>query len=112
MSKLARKATEWAEHRQSRRGFLATCGKVTLALGLAIAGLSGMKRTAFAACCPSPNCNTSHSYPCPPGPGCPAGCQQGFPTQCCDASGFWHNCWPCTCGGVDCYCEEITPDPC
>ena len=107
MSKLARKATEWAEHNQSRRGFLATCGKVTLGLGLAMAGLSRVTRTAHAQCCPAPICN-AHTYPCPP-TGCPVGCGYVAWTTCCDTgTGFWHKCHQCDCGGATCYYEEPT----
>ena len=72
MANMAKVASDWMARRQSRRGFLATLGKVGLGLGLAMAGASRLALTAQAApCCggtPCANCNPD------PDP-CPADCQ-------------------------------------
>jgi len=111
MTTLAERTVSIVQGRLSRRGFLALCGKLTLALGTAMLGVAGTAREVLGACCPTPSCDTAYTYPCPP-THCPTGCQTGNPTQCCDASNRWHICWPCICPGVVCYCEEVTPDPC
>jgi hypothetical protein len=113
MTGLAERSVAVVESRLSRRGFLATCGKLTLGLGMAMLGLAYGTRSALAACCPGISCDSAHSHPCPPGgAGCPTGCSQGNPTQCCDVGGFWHICWPCICNGASCHCEEPTGEPC
>jgi len=113
MTELAEKAVTMVERRLSRRGFLATCGKLTLGLGMAVLGVAGTARRAEAVCCPSPSCDTSISYPCPPGgAGCPSGCASfGIPPECCDGD-VLHRCHQCICGGATCYCEEILGGPC
>ena len=110
MTELAEKAVTMVERRLSRRGFLATCGKLTLGLGMAVLGVAGTSRSVMAACCPPPTCDT-HTHPCPPS-GCPSICTRLDSSQCCDASNYWHICWKCLCSGITCYCEEPTVDPC
>jgi hypothetical protein len=112
MTSLAERSVAVVESRLSRRGFLATCGKLTLGLGLAMLGLAHGTRSALAACCPGISCDTAHSHPCPPGgAGCPTGCGTLDHTECCD-SGALHRCWNCDCSGVRCTCEEPLGAPC
>jgi hypothetical protein len=118
MSGFAKHVVEWSAKRQSRRGFMATCGKVVLGLGLAMVGVRGETKRAWAAsCCPGPSCTGTWTWPCPntPPPYCPNGCYPiGAPTQCCDTStGRLHDCYTCHCGtSYTCQCEFVTNDPC
>jgi len=111
VTKLAESTVSIVQGRLSRRGFLALCGKLTLALGTAMLGMAGTAREALGVCCPTPSCDTAHTYPCPP-TRCPIGCSTMNFTECCDTSNFWHICWTCLCGSVTCYCEEDTLSPC
>jgi hypothetical protein len=112
MTSLAERSVVAVERRLSRRGFLATCGKLTLGLGLAMAGVANRAWPALAACCPGIACDTAHSHPCPPGgAGCPTGCGYLGRAECCD-SGVLHRCWNCDCSGVPCTCEETVGTPC
>ena len=110
MTSLAERSVNVVQRRLSRRGFLAMFGRLAAGLGLAMLGVAGTSRTASANCCPSPTCN-AHTHPCPTS-GCPTGCPTVDSTQCCDVSGFFHICWQCICGGLGCYCEEVTHEPC
>lgn len=112
------KITNWIGERQSRRGFLARCGKMSLALGMAMAGADRMALTAHAQCCLGLLCDSIGSN-CPPltpvqcGPianGCPAGCMNGgAPSACCDvATNICNFCYNCNCGGIACECECAT----
>jgi hypothetical protein len=116
---MAQKAIGFFERHQSRRGFLATCGKVALGTGMALAGVHLAPRRAFAGtCCPGTPCGTGGFPPCPPTPGCPTPmCFGGVPAICCDtgyvgATGTLHQCYTCTCGGPQCICEYDTGTPC
>lgn len=112
MTKVAQRAVGMVERRLSRRGFLATFGRLTLGLGMAAIGLARTARRAEAACCPSPSCDTAHAFPCPPsGAGCPPGCVPGSASTCCDA-GVLHQCYRCNCAGTTCYCEEVLGSDC
>jgi hypothetical protein len=107
MSDLAEKLVESIQREQSRRGFLAMCGKAMLLLGGAMAGIRLEPRPAYAGCCVGPTCD-SVGYGCPAGPGCPPPCGPGgVPNLCCDrgGTGTTHQCWQCTCGGALCVCE-------
>jgi len=111
MATLTNWALDWAERRMSRRGFLAACGKVTLAAGAAMAGLAVLPEKAHAFCCPGSSCTG-----CPGGatPGCPTGCIQAAPVgQCCENNVVQH-CYPCDCGsgGIDCFCQYATVTAC
>lgn len=116
MTQLAERATKWAQKRHSRRGFLATCGKVALGLGAVLAGLGGGVRLAHAACCSGTPCGPT----CPPTPGgatqCPPGCRQTGFSDCCDtATSSWHRCFECLdCPGLPspCECEYNWYTPC
>lgn len=110
--------TGWMQKRQSRRGFLAMCGKASLALGLAMAGASKLALVAYAQCCAVPACANCPSIPpnlCGSTTnGCPAGCSQaGGPVLCCDTTGTntCHGCYPCVCDGP-CTCECDTQLDC
>lgn len=106
MATLAERSVGAVERRLSRRGFLATCGKLTLGLGMAMLGISHSTRMVFGACCPGPSCDSAHTHPCPHSlPYCPPGCSTLRYTDCCDA-GTLHRCFECYCAGVTCYCEE------
>lgn len=110
MTTLAERSVDVVQRRLSRRGFLALCGRLAAGLGLGMLGVAATSRTALADCCPSPTCN-AHTHPCPTS-GCPTTCLPLGSSQCCDASGFYHICSRCSCGGITCYCEEPTHDPC
>ena len=117
MTQLAEKAVEWTQRHQSRRGFMALSGKVALALGLAMAGVTSIKpHVARAnACCPNNPCTG-----CPTGscsalvPQCPIGCTWVSTTTCCDIGGTntCHLCFNCACGGPACVCECATAASC
>ena len=119
MAAVARDLVARTERDLSRRGFLALAGKVTAALGLAMAGAASMPRRVFAAsCCPSP---PGLCTGCPPTIGCPPTCTvSGVPTICCDtgvvgATNTIHQCQLCLCGGGgggNCYCEYDTGNGC
>ena len=102
---------KWAERRESRRGFLAMCGKVMLALGAAMAGTSLTAITAWGACCTN-NCG---SCPNPPAV-CPQGClPSGNFHYCCDSTGTntCHICTECDCGLAGlCFCETDNTTSC
>ena len=121
MSDLTEKELSWLEKRQSRRGFVALCGKVVTALGLAMAGAHGMPRRVFAGlCCTgTPKCGTGPFGPCTGGGAtCPVGCTGGATHVCCDqgyvgATNTVHQCLECSCGGLGtCWCEFDTGVPC
>ena len=116
MAEVARDLVARTERDLSRRGFLALAGKVTAALGLAMAGAASMPRRVLAAsCCPLPACTG-----CPPTIGCPPTCVvSGVPTICCDtgvvgSTNTLHQCQFCQCAGApgDCYCEYDTGNGC
>lgn len=112
---LAEKAVAFVQRRQSRRRFLATCGKVAIALGLALARAHVAPRRAYAgACCNGPPC-----MGCPPTPGCPPTTTvYGVPYVCCDtgyagATDTLHQCWVCDTGITGlCECEYDTGQGC
>ena len=85
-----KKIVEWMASRQSRRGFLAMCGKASLALGLAMAGASRFALTAQAACCAGTTCTACPGLPAAGctsvASGCPGipGCFQTGVTTCCE----------------------------
>jgi hypothetical protein len=122
MERLAQAAVNWVERRQSRRGFLAGCGKVALAVGAAVAGFGSVATRASAACCATGFNDCSTYAPlvgtCPTtgSGGCPNGCTRvGNQTHCCDTGGSntVHVCTVCSCGGViTCSCEDDTLVPC
>src|SRR5512139_2258484 len=103
-------AVGYMERRLSRRGFLAACGKVGLAIGAALAGVHLTARRTFAGkCCSGVPCLAP--YNCPPTPGCPPGTSvHGTPYVCCDsgyvgATNTVHQCWVCDPGSGLCECE-------
>ncbi len=104
--------TNWMQRRQSRRGFLAICGKATVALGLAMAGADRFVLTAHAACCPNvpcTGCNFGGGFTCgaPIDGVCPAFCNPASgPVLCCDVgTNTCHACYTCKCLGAPCSCE-------
>ncbi len=107
----------WMEKHQSRRGFLATLGKVSLGLGLAMAGAAAMPRRVFAAqCCNGPLCGTGVTPACA-GAACNAACPPGGTYVCCDNTAIGgtntvHSCQICLCFPVQCECETDTGVPC
>ncbi len=108
----------WMEKHQSRRGFLATLGKVSLGLGLAMAGAATMPRRVFAAqCCNGPLCGTGGTPACT-GAACSALCMPGGTYVCCDNTAIGgtntvHSCQICNCGIFgNCECESDTGVPC
>jgi hypothetical protein len=116
---MAEKIVGWMGERQSRRGFLAWCGKLSLALGLAMAGADRLVLTARAACCAGTPCGAG----CPfVGPqycgyttaGCPLGCTYiGVSGPCCDTgTGTCHFCYNCNCFTGACVCECDTTISC
>jgi len=100
---------DWTEKGLSRRGFMATCGKVAIGLGAAMIGIASLPERARAACCPLQACS---GCPSSATPGCPAACIQEPPIGRCCESGFEHYCYLCTCGGQACNCEYTQPAPC
>ena len=111
---MVEKITGWMGERQSRRGFLARCGKLSLALGLglAMAGVSRSVLTVGAVCCSGPP-------PCSgcAAPQCPGGCLVTSSNQCCDsATNTFHDCYTCVCSGVSqpnpCLCDVDSGIPC
>lgn len=109
MTELARWATETVQKRQSRRGFLATCGKVALGRGAAMMG-AGYRtgRVSAAPCCTGyPVCGSIPGTPaCGATAGCPAGCPGGAPHLCCDTvTHSTHSCYVCNCLPGTCLCE-------
>jgi hypothetical protein len=110
---MSRKFADFMVERRSRRGFLALCGKVALALGAAMTGVSLTGLTARAACCAGPPCEGCPTPPaiCPPGY-----TPVGGPYFCCDGgTSTWHSCQLCrssTLNPPDCYCENDTGRPC
>ena len=64
---LAEKAVAFVQRQQSRRGFLATCGKAAAALGLGMVGAHVAPRRTYAQYC----CSGLPCPDCPPTPGCP-----------------------------------------
>src|SRR3990172_10789703 len=81
MTEFARRATEAVQRKQSRRGFLATLGKVVLGLGTAMVGAGSLvRRVSAAQCCVGyPVCGSGGTPPCPGTPGCPPPCTGGAP---------------------------------
>jgi hypothetical protein len=117
MSSIADYCVRWAERNESRRGFLALCGKSVLALGAAVYGFASIPLRVDAVCCTSANpvCDSipPHTAACPttyPG-GCPTGCTDLGRTTCCDA-GSEHICSECLCSVGYCHCEVDSLVPC
>lgn len=118
MTEFARRATEAVQRKQSRRGFLATLGKVVLGLGTAMVGAGSLvRRVSAAQCCVGyPVCGSGGTPPCPGTPGCPPACTGGSPNVCCDkgqvgSTGTLHRCYVCDCGLL-CQCEFDLGSPC
>jgi len=116
MEGMARGVTDAVGRRLSRRGFMAICGKLTLALGLAMLGVNRQPYTARAQsyCCTYGVgwCTDGAPADCPPNPSCPGGCWQiGPPTSCC-YGGRVVQCYECICDGVACHCGYATSTPC
>ena len=113
MTELAQKAVDWTQRHQSRRGFMALSGKVALALGLAMAGVTAIKphvARATACCAPPPCMFCPNSSPCTTlQPQCPVGCTWVSTAQCCDnptgGTHTIHFCFSCNCAGSGCVCE-------
>jgi hypothetical protein len=107
--------TRWMLERMqedmSRRGFMAACGKVVAALGMATMGVAVWSRTAHAFCCPDGDCGAG----CPGAgaPGCPANCPpHASPSECCE-NGVKQVCYHCRCsGGSQCNCQYATTISC
>ena len=114
MKQVAQVLIDWTAKGQSRRGFLATCGKLTLGLGAAMMGLSATPQLVAAAnCCTGTSCGAG--CPTPPNPAgpCPSGCMLTGSSQCCDRGGTdtFHVCAQCNCGSP-CVCEYDTGNIC
>ena len=116
MKTFAETTIGFVQRRQSRRGFMAMCGRAVAVLGFAMLGETMRPRKAYAACCPGPDCNSTWTWPCPAPGGaahCPSGCSEsGPPARCCDVSGLWDLCYQCNCQGFYCTCEYPTTDRC
>jgi len=56
MKQVAQALVDWTAKGQSRRGFLATCGKLTLGLGAVMMGLTAAPQLVAAACCTGTAC--------------------------------------------------------
>lgn len=116
MERLNEGLMDWMQKHQSRRGFLATLGKVSLGIGLAMAGAAAMPTRVFAAqCCQGPLCTGAQACA---GIGCNAACTTGGTYVCCDkggvgSTGTVHSCQICYCPGMpQCDCESDTGVPC
>ncbi len=109
---MARKFADFMVERRSRRGFLALCGKLTLALGAAMTGVSLTGLTARAACCASPACTGCGNPPAV----CPFGYAPTGTTFCCDAgSSTCHSCVTCYNAAANpptCFCEQDLGSSC
>jgi hypothetical protein len=110
---MSRKFADFMVERRSRRGFLAWCGKVALALGAAMTGVSLTGLTARAAnCCVGTPCQ---GCPTPPAI-CPPGYRPVGTSYCCDGDTFLcHFCQQCrseTAYPPDCVCESSADVPC
>jgi hypothetical protein len=109
MTKLIEKTTGLKVSRLSRRTFLAGMGKITLGVGVLLAGLSWV-RTAEAVCCITPA--TPLCAGCPPDPRnqaqpCPTGCTWLGNSTCCENNNV-KTCDSCFCGLAGCVCEYLT----
>ncbi len=114
MKQLAEWCTDKVQTNQSRRGFLATCGKAVLFLGGTMLGFDRTPSTAHAGCCVGSAC--LGCSPSPSATGCPSGCTVLGSNGCCDTggTGTLHICYLCSCpGGVNCNCEyDLGGPPC
>ncbi len=96
-------ALDYSE-RPSRRGFLVTLGKISLAAGAVVAGIGATATGALASCCTrTPYC---------PGSTCPQGDNALISTCCVDRNQQSFICTPCFNSNNDFDCTASSPAYC